>query len=69
MIKLNEIEQFQLFCLENYKSAKEIAGKTAFLEFNRFGVFDYLSNGYEVLHTQSRNYIIAEIIDFIDKRK
>ena len=69
MIKLNKIQQFQLFCLENYKSFKEITGKAALLEFNCFGVFDYLSNGYEVLHTQSRNYIIAEIIDFIDERK
>jgi hypothetical protein len=69
MIKLNKIEKFQLFCLENYKTTKNISGKSALHTFERKHVFNFLAIGYEVLHTQSSNYIIEEIIDFIERRK
>ena len=69
MIKLNRTEQFQLFCLENYRIEKGISGVAALEDFNRCQVFDFLSSGYEVLHTQGKNYIIAEINDFIERRK
>ena len=68
MIKLSQIQQFELFCLENYKIYKGISGKTALNQFNRYHVFDFLSTGYDVLHTQGKNYIVAEINDFINRR-
>ena len=69
MNKLNKIEEFQLFCLENYKAEKNISVKQAFDEFKRFGVFEFLESGYEVLHTQSLNYINSEIEQFITSSK
>ena len=68
MIKLNKIQQFQLFCLENYKLTKGISGKIALNDFKQYHVFNYLSMGYDVLHTQSKNYIFEEINDFIRRR-
>lgn len=69
MITLNKIQQFELFCLENYKISKGLTGKSALNDFKKYHVFNYLATGYDVLHTQGRNYIIAEINDFIERRK
>ena len=69
MNPLNKIEQFQLFCLENYRHSKGISGKVALDEFIRLKVFEYLATGYEVLHTQGQNYLLADIYDFVEQRK
>jgi len=68
MKKLSKIEKFQIFCLESYRQQKMLSGLDAFNEFSQFNVFDYLSDGYEVLHTQGRDYLIADIYDFISQR-
>ena len=69
MITLNKVQQFELFCLENYKMAKGITGKSALRDFKQYHVFNFLSSGYDVLHTQGKNYIVSEINDFIEQRK
>jgi len=69
MIRLNNITKFQLFCLENYKTTKGIRGRKAFEEFKNYGVFDFISNNYEVLHTQGQNYITSEINHYINNRR
>ena len=69
MNTLNKIQHFQLFCLESYRSSLGITGNMALTEFKRANVFDYLASGYEVLHTQGKNYLIADIKEFIDHRK
>lgn len=69
MNTLTKIERFQLFCLESFKNAAGIKASAAFLLFKQTAVFDYLANGYEVLHTQGKNFIIADIKDYILQRK
>ena len=69
MDKLNKIQQFQLFCLESYRSNNNISGIMALKEFREFKVFDYLAAGYDVLHTQSENYILSDINDYLKRRK
>ncbi len=66
--KLTPIQSFQLFCLESYRSAKGISGLKALRDFKRARVFDLLASGFEVLHTQSKNYLIAEITEYINRR-
>jgi hypothetical protein len=66
---MNKIQYFQLFCLESYRSSKGITGLDALSDFKRARVFDFLSSGYEVLHTQGRNYLTALITDYIERRK
>ncbi len=65
--KLKPVQAFQLFCLENYRSAKGISGTKAFNVFREAGVFSFLASGFEVLHTQSKNYLISEITEFINR--
>ena len=66
---LSKIEQFQLFCLESYRYSKAVSGIEALTLFKQLNVFDYLADGYEVLHTQGKNYLLADINDFITQRK
>ena len=42
---------FSVFCLESYKAHKSLTGKQTAELFRRYGVFDYLIEFYDVLHT------------------
>jgi hypothetical protein len=66
--RLSPVQSFQLFCLESYKHARGISGKLALSIFKKAKVFDYLASGYEVLHTQSKNYILSELDLYIKHR-
>jgi len=61
----NRIYRFIIFCIEHYRRSKQMTAMQSLALFRRAGVFQYLTDGYEVLHTQSRDYIVADIDDFI----
>jgi len=63
---LNPVQAFQLFCLENYKNVKGITASSALDIFKKNDVFGFLASGYDVLHTQSKNFILNQISDYID---
>ncbi len=63
---LSPIQSFQLFCLESYRSAEDISGSKALNDFKNADVFTFLSNSYDLLHTQSQDYIVSEIIQYIN---
>lgn len=61
MKKGNDITYFVAFCIEQYKNAKGIDGaKAASLLFSS-DVASYLAENFNVLHTQSRQWLIEEI--------
>lgn len=60
--------EFTVFCLENYKLHKSITGKQAVELFNRYGVFDYLHEFYDVLHTTGHRYINNDIDIYLKSR-
>jgi len=61
----NNIYKFIIFCLEHYRQSKQITAMQSLTLFRGTGAFQYLTEGYDVLHTQSRDYIVADIDDFI----
>ncbi len=63
--KTEDIAYFIAFCVETYKNAHNISGAEASTVFSGHGVMNYLSENFEVLHTQSPGWILAEIEDFI----
>ena len=63
------ISYFVSFCVEQYKNAKHLTGSQAFEELNQYGVLDYLAENYEILHTQSYQWILEDIDEFINIRK
>ena len=44
-------------------------GGDAFRLFREFGVLEYLSSFYDVLHTFGERYIVSDIDDFIENKK
>ena len=64
-----DIAYFLAFCIEQYKHVKGLSGQEVLAFFDQFGVLEYLSNHFEVLHTQGAQWIIEDIEEFIKIRK
>lgn len=63
-----KINDFIVFCMEIYKSEKSITGKEVYELFEKYGVLNYLQEGYEVLHTQGDRWIVDDIDEFLKVR-
>ena len=63
-----KINDFIIFCLESYKFKHGINGVDAHDIFSKYGVYDYLYNGYDMLHTLGEEYLINDIDDFLEIR-
>lgn len=59
---------FAVFCIENYKAHKALTGKQAAELFQRYGVFDYLNEFYDILHTTGYQYINNDIDIYLKSR-
>ncbi len=67
--KKQDIAYFVSFCIEQYKNAKGLTGAEAMRQLDRYGTLDYLAEHYETLHTQSYQWILEDIDEFISIRK
>lgn len=61
--------EFKAFCFEAYRADKKLTGRETMQMFKKYGVLQYLSTCYDVLHTTGRQYIIEDIDEFINIRK
>lgn len=71
MVMLNEEEkmiEFVSFCIESYKMAYHQSGKEVAHLFQKLGVIQFLRDGYMVLHSQDKKFIIEEIDLFLKNR-
>ncbi len=59
---------FTVFCLENYKMHRNLKGQEVSLLFERYGVFDYIREFYDVLHTTGHHYINNDIDIYLNSR-
>lgn len=64
-----DVALFVAFCIEEYGAAKGMSGEQVLDLFSKYGLVDYLSEFYDVLHTQSRQWLIEEIDEYIEIRK
>ena len=60
---------FIVFCMENYKLHQGLTGKEVLKLFTDNGVFDYIRDFYDVLHTTGYNYINNDIDIYLKARK
>ena len=60
-----DIAYFLSFCIEQYKKEKGISGAEAAQLLQGYGVLEYLKEHFEVLHTQSKQWLLADIDEFI----
>jgi len=66
---MSNTAHFKVFCLERYKSEHRLTGNEAFRLFKEYGVLDYLSSFYDVLHSFGEKYIVSDIDEYIDSRR
>ena len=67
--KTQDIAYFLSFCIEQYKKEKNLTGAEAANILGQYGVLDYLEAHYEPIHSQSRQWIMEDIDEFIRIRK
>lgn len=63
----DDLAYFIAFCVEIYKNDHHLNGADASEIFAKHNVMDFLANNYDVLHTQSPQWILDEINEFISK--
>lgn len=59
---------FVIFCMENYKMHKSLTGKQVCELFDQYGVFDYIHEFYDVLHTTGHQFINHDIDIYLNAR-
>lgn len=64
-----DISYFISFCIEQYKMRYHLSGTKTINLFDRYNVLSYLSDNFEVLHTQSHQWLIEEIDGYINNQK
>lgn len=57
--------EFVAFCIEQYKMATKQTGCEVEQMFSQQGVIKFLIDHYEVLHTQSAQFIQEEIDEYL----
>lgn len=65
---MSEEMSFVIFCIESYKLHRSITGRQAEALFRQYGVFDYLHEFYDVLHTTGYQYINRDIDIYLKAR-
>ena len=59
---------FSIFCIESYKRHRNLTGRQTVELFKDYGVFDYIREFYDVLHTTGDNYINNDIDIYLRSR-
>lgn len=69
MCESKELE-FAIFCIENIASRLHVDAQKVYVALSEQTniLKDYIIPEYEVLHTQSKDYIVDDIIDVIHER-
>jgi hypothetical protein len=62
------IQDFVIFCLEEYKAAHNLRGEAAHRLFASSGAYDYLVSGYDILHSFGADYLIDDLDRFFEVR-
>lgn len=60
---------FLIFCIEQYKVAKDLTGRQVMELFCRYKVMEYIVSCFEALHTTGTNYIVEDIDLYIEARQ
>lgn len=64
-----DIAYFLSFCIEQYKRHISTSGSNVMALFVQYGVDQYLIDNFDILHTQSSQWLMEEIDEFIKRAK
>ena len=60
---------FLAFCIEQYKAAKNLDGAAVARLFAQKGLDNYLLKNYQVLHTQSHQWLVQDIDQYLKQHQ
>ncbi len=61
-----DVAYFISFCIEQYKKKNSMQGREVMELFDKYGVLQYLSEHFEILHTQSWQWIMEEALTYLN---
>ena len=61
--------KFLIYCLEMYKTTKNMTGKQVIKIFIQYDIIKYILSCYEALHTTGIEYVIEDIDLFVEARQ
>lgn len=64
----DDIAYFIAFCIETYKNANRMSGADVSRLFDVTGLTEFLSENFEPIHTQSPQWILDEINEYLSSR-
>ena len=68
MDKEQRTTEFAVFCIENTAARVQMKGTDIFRELMRSnGIEQFVYPSYATLHTQSKEYIVNEVLDYITR--
>ena len=69
-IKNSRELEFAVFCIENVAAKLGVGAELVYRAFTEKGdiLHGYIVPEYEILHTQSREYIVEELLDVMNER-
>lgn len=62
---MSKESKFLIYCMERYRYFKGLTGAEVAEEFDRYGLYDYITRYFESLHTMGDRYIVQDIDDYI----
>jgi len=68
MSRSAKIVEFISFCIEMYARQQKISGGVVADRLRRSGGYDYLRNGYDVLHTMGCEWLVEDLDEFFRSR-
>ncbi|MBE6715707.1 MAG: DUF3791 domain-containing protein [Ruminococcaceae bacterium] len=66
---MSEAGRFLVYCIETYKTAKNLSGRQVMELFTEYKISEYIFACFESLHTTGDRYIVNDIDMFIEARK
>ena len=61
----DDVAYFIAFCIEIYKHAHNMSGSDVSQLFSNTGLMEFLADNFEPIHTQSPQWILEEIDEYI----
>jgi hypothetical protein len=63
----DKVKDFVIFAIEEYRMRKGISGKAAFELFETSGLWDYVVEFYDVLHSYGAEYLESDFDEFLKR--
>ena len=68
MSERSRVAEFISFCVEAFAYARGKSSSAVFRLFESCGLVDYLDDGYDVLHTQGREWLLSDMEEYLKVR-